>query len=40
MHWMSGRARLATVALAVIAAVVAGGCGGGGAERRQGRRLG
>jgi len=31
MHWMSGRARLATVALAVIAAVVAGGCSGGGA---------
>ena len=31
MRWMSGRARLATVALAVIAAVVAGGCGGGGA---------
>jgi TRAP-type C4-dicarboxylate transport system substrate-binding protein len=30
MRWMSGRARLATVALAVIAAVVAGGCGGGG----------
>jgi TRAP-type transport system periplasmic protein len=31
MHWMNGRARLATVALAVIAAVVAGGCSGGGA---------
>jgi TRAP-type C4-dicarboxylate transport system substrate-binding protein len=30
MRWMSGRARLAMVALAVIAAVVAGGCGGGG----------
>jgi TRAP-type transport system periplasmic protein len=30
MRWMSGRARLATVALAVIAAVVAGACGGGG----------
>jgi TRAP-type C4-dicarboxylate transport system substrate-binding protein len=30
MRWMRGRARLATVALAVIAAVVAGGCGGGG----------
>jgi TRAP-type C4-dicarboxylate transport system substrate-binding protein len=30
MRWMSGRARLATVALAVIAAVVVGGCGGGG----------
>jgi TRAP-type transport system periplasmic protein len=30
MRWMSGRARLATVALAVIAAVVAGGCSGGG----------
>jgi TRAP-type C4-dicarboxylate transport system substrate-binding protein len=30
MLWMSGRARLATVALAVIAVVVAGGCGGGG----------
>ena len=30
MRWMSERARLATVALAVIAAVVAGGCGGGG----------
>ena len=30
MRWMSGRVRLATVALAVIAAVVAGGCGGGG----------
>ena len=30
MRWMSGRAWLATVALAVIAAVVAGGCGGGG----------
>jgi TRAP-type transport system periplasmic protein len=31
MRWMSGRARLATVALAVIAAVVAGGCSSGGA---------
>jgi TRAP-type C4-dicarboxylate transport system substrate-binding protein len=31
MHRMRGRARLATVALAVIAAVVAGGCSGGGA---------
>jgi TRAP-type transport system periplasmic protein len=30
MRWMNGRARLVTVALAVIAAVVAGGCGGGG----------
>jgi TRAP-type transport system periplasmic protein len=30
MHRMRGRARLATVALAVIAAVVSGGCGGGG----------
>jgi TRAP-type transport system periplasmic protein len=30
MRWMSGRARLATVALAVIVAVVAGGCTGGG----------
>jgi TRAP-type C4-dicarboxylate transport system substrate-binding protein len=30
MHWMQGRARLATAALAVIAAVVAGGCSGGG----------
>jgi TRAP-type C4-dicarboxylate transport system substrate-binding protein len=30
MRWMSGRARLATVALAVVVAVVAGGCGGGG----------
>jgi TRAP-type transport system periplasmic protein len=30
MRWMRGRARLATVALAVIAAVVAGGCSGGG----------
>ncbi len=30
MRWMNGRARLATVALAVIAAVVAGGCSGGG----------
>jgi TRAP-type C4-dicarboxylate transport system substrate-binding protein len=30
MRWMSGRARLATAALAVIMAVVAGGCGGGG----------
>ena len=30
MHWMNGRTRLATVALAVIAAVVAGGCSGGG----------
>jgi TRAP-type C4-dicarboxylate transport system substrate-binding protein len=31
MHQMRGRARLATVALAVITAVVAGGCSGGGA---------
>jgi len=31
MHWMNGRARLVTVALAVIAAVVVGGCSGGGA---------
>ena len=31
MHWMNERARLATVALAVIAAVVAGGCSGDGA---------
>jgi TRAP-type C4-dicarboxylate transport system substrate-binding protein len=31
MHWMNGRTRLVTVALAVIAAVVAGGCSGGGA---------
>ncbi len=30
MRWMRGRARLATVAIAVIAAVVAGGCSGGG----------
>jgi TRAP-type transport system periplasmic protein len=30
MQRMSGRARLATVALAIVAAVVAGGCGGGG----------
>ncbi len=30
MRWMNGRARLATVAIAVIAAVVAGGCSGGG----------
>jgi TRAP-type transport system periplasmic protein len=30
MHWMNGRARLAAVALAVIAAVVAGGCSGDG----------
>ena len=29
MHWMKGRTRLATVALAVVGAVVAGGCGGG-----------
>src|SRR5512132_3852898 len=29
MHGVRGRARLASVALAVIAAVVAGGCGGG-----------
>jgi TRAP-type C4-dicarboxylate transport system substrate-binding protein len=33
---MKGRARLATVALAVIAAVVAGGCGGGGAGDKAG----
>ena len=31
MHWMNGRIRLATVALAVIVAVVAGGCSGDGA---------
>jgi TRAP-type C4-dicarboxylate transport system substrate-binding protein len=31
MHWMRSRARLATVVLAVIAAVVAEGCSGGGA---------
>jgi TRAP-type transport system periplasmic protein len=31
MRWMKGRARLATVALAVVAAVVAAGCNGGGA---------
>jgi TRAP-type C4-dicarboxylate transport system substrate-binding protein len=31
MQWMNGRIRLATVALAVIAAVVAGGCSGDGA---------
>jgi TRAP-type C4-dicarboxylate transport system substrate-binding protein len=31
MQWMNGRTRLATVALAVIAAVVAGGCSGDGA---------
>ena len=31
MHQMKGRIRLATVALAVIAAVVAGGCSGDGA---------
>jgi TRAP-type transport system periplasmic protein len=31
MHWMNGRTRLATVALAVIAAVMAGGCSGDGA---------
>jgi len=30
MRWMNGRARLATVAIAVTAAVVAGGCSGGG----------
>jgi TRAP-type transport system periplasmic protein len=36
MRWMSGRARLATVALAVIAAVVAGGCGGGGSGDKAG----
>jgi TRAP-type C4-dicarboxylate transport system substrate-binding protein len=36
MHWMKGRARHATVALAVIAAVVAGGCGGGGAGDKAG----
>ncbi len=36
MHWMKGRARLATVALAVIAAVVAAGCGGGGAGDKAG----
>ena len=32
MHQMKGRIRLATVALAVIAAVVAGGCSGDGAS--------
>jgi TRAP-type C4-dicarboxylate transport system substrate-binding protein len=36
MRWMSGRARLATVALAVIAAVVAGACGGGGSGDKAG----
>jgi TRAP-type C4-dicarboxylate transport system substrate-binding protein len=36
MQWMRGRARLATVALAVIAAVVAGGCGGGAAGDKAG----
>src|SRR5215217_7457945 len=36
MRWISGRARLATVALAVIAAVVAGGCGGGGSGDKAG----
>jgi TRAP-type C4-dicarboxylate transport system substrate-binding protein len=36
MHRMRGRARLATVALAVIAAVVAGGCGGGAAGDKAG----
>jgi TRAP-type C4-dicarboxylate transport system substrate-binding protein len=36
MRWMSGRARLATVALAVVAAVVAGGCGGGGSGDKAG----
>jgi TRAP-type C4-dicarboxylate transport system substrate-binding protein len=36
MQWMKGRARLATVALAVIAAVVAGGCGGGAAGDKAG----
>jgi TRAP-type transport system periplasmic protein len=30
MRWMRGRARLATVAFAVIAAIVSGGCSGGG----------
>ena len=36
MRWMRGRARLATVALAVIAAVLAGGCGGGGSGDKAG----
>ena len=36
MRWMSGRARLATVALATVAAVVAGGCSGGTAGDKAG----
>jgi TRAP-type transport system periplasmic protein len=36
MQWMRGRARLATIALAVIAAVVVGGCGGGAAGDKAG----
>jgi TRAP-type transport system periplasmic protein len=36
MRWMRGRARLATVALAVIAAVVVGGCSGGGSGDKAG----
>ena len=36
MRWMSRRARLATIALAVTAAVVAGGCGGGAAGDKAG----
>ena len=36
MWWMRGRARLATVALAVIAAIVVGGCGGGAAGDKAG----
>jgi TRAP-type transport system periplasmic protein len=36
MRWMNARARLATVALAVIAAVVAGGCSGGAAGDKAG----
>jgi TRAP-type C4-dicarboxylate transport system substrate-binding protein len=36
MHRMRGRPRLATVALAVIAALVAGGCGGGAAGDKAG----
>src|SRR5512132_4673945 len=36
MRWMRGRARLATVALAVIAAALVGGCGGGAAGDKAG----
>src|SRR6266511_5257345 len=36
MRWMSGRARLATVALAAVAAVVAGGCSDGKAGDKAG----